>query len=72
MLLGIFYQPVLCSPLQNEVVNPQSKTAYLEANSDSGVRFVTPLNRGDGNDDRMDGAIETSGNNNDNYNPFSS
>lgn len=54
------------------MVNPQSKTAYLEANLDSGVRFVTPLNSGSGNVDQMEGAIETSGNNNDNYNPFSS
>lgn len=53
-------------------MNPQSKTAYLETNSDSEVRFVTPLNSGSGNVDRMEGTIETSGNNNDNYNPFSS
>ena len=53
-------------------MNPQSKTAYLESNLDSSVRFVAPLNSGSGNVDHMEGAIETSGNNNDNYNPFSS
>lgn len=54
-------------------MHPQSNTAYLESNLDSSVRFVTPLNSGSGNVDHMEGgAIETSGNNNDNYNPFSS
>lgn len=71
-LWGSFRWSWWSSPLQNEVVNPQSKTAYLESNLDASVRFVTPLNSGSGNVDHMEGAIETSGNNNDNYNPFSS
>ena len=58
--------------LQNSSHKSVEKTSLFDDTlPENEVRFVTPLNAGAAPPEKLEGADESSGNNNDNYNPFS-